>query len=175
MFHSMLQYSSNTGPQPPYPPPSSVLLKTGWQPSLNRHLVNSVTQMMVLTPSTRPCYLSNIKCCEPCPYFSLLSPIAYASHSSGASFGPHQRNQQMPHNRKEILAWCLHKDRAERGNSRQGFCKQGKRAWQVPKPGNPQNYKRGRGSERWTHPPGPPPLQLNSETRGLPLTPVRDG
>ena len=52
-------------------------------------------------------------------YFSLLSPIAYASHSSGGPFWPHQRNQQMPHNHTAILTWCLHEDKAKKGNSTQ--------------------------------------------------------
>ena len=50
---------------------------------------------------------------------SLLSPIACASHSSRAPFWPVQRIQRIPHNDKEILAWCLHNNKAERGTSKQ--------------------------------------------------------
>ena len=49
----------------------------------------------------------------------LLSPTAYACHCSGAPFWPHQRNQHMPHPRKQILARCPHTDKAKRGNSAQ--------------------------------------------------------
>ena len=49
---------------------------------------------------------------------SLLSPVAYVAHSSGAPFGPVQRIQRIPHNHKEILARCLHNDKAERGTSK---------------------------------------------------------
>ena len=57
------------------------------------------------------------------------SPIAYACHSSGAAFQLQQRNQQMIHNRKEISAWCLHKDKEENSNCTQldKSCKQGKK------------------------------------------------
>ena len=38
--------------------------------------------------------------------------------SSDAPFWPVQRIQRIPHNHKQILAWCLHNDKAERGTSK---------------------------------------------------------
>ena len=64
-----------------------------------------------------------------------------------------------------LLAWCLHNNKAERGTSNH----QRKKGWLEP-----NNYKRGGGSKAldpptWlkTHPPRPPPLQLNSYKRSL--------
>ena len=102
---------------------------------------------------------------------SLLSPIACASHSSGAPFWPVQRIQRIPHNHKEILAWCLHNDKAKGGTSKQPD----KAPVSKERSGGRSPTQetlgiiRGGGSRALhpptrleTHPPRPPPLLLSS-------------